>query len=76
MRIVDYQHIAIAFIIISSPIAGIQNGRSKCLVRFLGDQTGCFQVRADGISFQVNGGSNVMGGKMVGSAQLDRKSVV
>src|SRR5258707_14142826 len=71
MRVVDHQHIAVAFIIISSPIAGIQNGRSKCSVLFLFDQAGFFQVSADGISFQVNGGSNVMGGKMVCPTELN-----
>src|SRR6266568_2321110 len=71
LRVIDHQHIAIACIIITSPIAGIQNGRSKCSVRFLFDQTGFLQVRTDRISFQVNGGSNVMGGKMVGATQLN-----
>ncbi len=71
LRIVDHQHIAIACIIIPTPIAGIHNGRSKCYVRFLFDETSFFQVSADGISFQVHGRSNVMGGKMVGSAQLN-----
>ena len=71
LRIIDHQHIAIALIIISAPIAGIQNGRNKCPIRFLSDQTSFFQVSADGISFQVYGRSNVMGGKMIGSAQLN-----
>src|SRR5258708_32357890 len=71
LRIVDHQHIAIALIIIASPIASIHNGRSKGCVRFLFDQTSFSQVSADGISFQVHGRSNVMGGKMAGSAQLN-----
>src|SRR5258706_1690600 len=71
MRVVDHQHIAITYIIISSSIACIQNGRSKCSVRFLFGQTSFYKVRADGISFQVNGGSNVMGGKMVGPTELN-----
>src|SRR6266704_1246130 len=66
-----HQRIAITFIIISSPIARIHNGRGKCSVHFIFDQTGFFQVSADGISFQVNGGSNVMGGKMVGPTELN-----
>src|SRR5258708_36170732 len=71
LRIIDHQHIAIALIIIASPIAGIHNGRSKGCVRFLFDETSFFQVSADGISFQVHGRSNVMGGKMGGSTQLN-----
>src|SRR5262249_34142981 len=53
------------------PIPGIHNRGSKSGIRFFFDQTGCFQVSTNGISFQVYGGSNVMGGKMVGSAQLN-----
>src|SRR5216683_1438658 len=71
LGIVDNQHIAIAFIIIPSPIAGIQNGRSKRCIRFFFDQAGFFQVSADSISFQVHGRSNMMGGKMGGSAQFN-----
>ncbi len=71
MRIVYHQHIAIAFIIISSPILRVQNGMGKFSVRFLFDQTGFFKVSSDCISFQVNGGSNVMGGKMVGPTELN-----
>src|SRR6266536_3253240 len=70
-RIVDHQHIAIAFVIISSPLAGRENGRSKCCVLFIFDQACFFQVSADGISFQINGRSNVMGGKMVGPTELN-----
>src|SRR6266487_2548655 len=65
------QHRASACIIISSPIAGKENGRSKCCVRLLFDQPGSFQVSTDGISFQVNGGSNVMGGKTGGATELN-----
>ncbi len=71
LRIIDHQHITIALIIIASSIASIHNGRSKCCIRFFFDQTGFFQVSADGISSQVHGRSNVMGGKMVGATQLD-----
>src|SRR5258706_2347840 len=71
MRVVDHQHIAITFIIIPSPIACIHNGRSNCTVRFLFDQTCFFQISADGISFQVNSGSNMMGGKMGGPTELN-----
>ncbi len=71
LRLIDHQHIAIACRIIPSSIAGIHNGRSKGCVCFLFDETSFFQVSADSISFQVHGRSNVMGGKMVGSAQLN-----
>src|SRR6266446_671241 len=71
LRIVNHQHITVTFIIIPSSIAGIQNGRSKRCIRFFFDQTGFFQVSADSISFQVHGRSNVMGGEMGGSAQLN-----
>jgi len=70
-RIVDHQHIAIAFIIISSPVARIHYGRGKCCVLFLFDQTCFSQVSAYCISFQINGRSNMMGGKMVGPAELN-----
>jgi len=43
----------------------------KFSVCFLFDQTGFFKVSSDCISFQVNGGSNVMGGKMVGPTELN-----
>ena len=66
LGIVDNQHITVTFIIIPSPVAGIQNGRSKRCIRFFFDQTGFFQVSTDSISFQVHGRSNVMGGKMGG----------
>src|SRR5260370_25891638 len=71
LRVIDHQHIAIACIIIPSPIAGIHNGRSECCVRFLFDQAGFFQVSTDSISFQIHGWSNVMVGKMVGATQLN-----
>src|SRR5258708_15670311 len=69
--VVDYQHITIAFIKVSSPIACSENGRSKGFVSFFGDQTSFLQVSADGISFQINSGRNVMGGKMVRRTDLN-----
>jgi len=69
--VVDHQYIAITLIVIPSPISGIHNRRSKGGVRFFFDQIGFFQVRPNTISFQVYGGSNMMGGKMGGSAQLN-----
>src|SRR5712692_8424994 len=71
MRIGYHKHITIAFIIISSPIPRIHNGMGKCSVCFLFDQTGFFKVSADCISFKVNGGSNVMGWKMVCPTELN-----